>query len=166
MSKQTKNLGLFEYDPTDDGAKTFNLETALNENWDKLDAFAEETNQSLLKKAAAAIEWHDFPFADGFENFNPERKSRYGKDDHGIVHLEVSAKFADGEEHSIHRITLGTLPNGFLPAEIACALAHNADHGYWQYMSVYRNGEMQIQPVNESEVFGYIGFSLTYRAYQ
>ena len=37
MSKTTKNLGLFKYDPDKDGASTFNIEQALNGNWDKLD---------------------------------------------------------------------------------------------------------------------------------
>ena len=37
MSTKTKNLELFKYDPTADGASTFNIEQALNGNWDKLD---------------------------------------------------------------------------------------------------------------------------------
>ena len=37
MSKTTKNLGLFEYEKGKDGASTFNIEQALNGNWDKLD---------------------------------------------------------------------------------------------------------------------------------
>lgn len=37
MSKTTKNLGLFEYEKDKDGASTFNIEQALNANWDKLD---------------------------------------------------------------------------------------------------------------------------------
>ena len=37
MSKTTKNLGLFEYEKDKDGASTFNIKQALNDNWDKLD---------------------------------------------------------------------------------------------------------------------------------
>lgn len=37
MSTTTENLGLFKYDPSTDGAQTFNIEKALNENWDKID---------------------------------------------------------------------------------------------------------------------------------
>lgn len=37
MSKTTKNLGLFEYEKDKDGASTFNIEQALNANWDTLD---------------------------------------------------------------------------------------------------------------------------------
>lgn len=38
MSTTTENLGLFKYDPNTDGTNTFNIEQALNDNWDKLDA--------------------------------------------------------------------------------------------------------------------------------
>lgn len=38
MSLKTKILGLFKYDPDKDGASTFNIKQALNDNWDKLDA--------------------------------------------------------------------------------------------------------------------------------
>ena len=48
MSKTTENLGLFKYDPSTDGAQTFNIEKSLNENWDKIDAAV------LLALAAAA----------------------------------------------------------------------------------------------------------------
>ena len=37
MSTKTKNLELFKYDPAADGANTFNIKQALNDNWDKLD---------------------------------------------------------------------------------------------------------------------------------
>ena len=38
MSSHTDNLKLFKYDPETDGASTFSLKTALNDNWDRLDA--------------------------------------------------------------------------------------------------------------------------------
>jgi len=37
VSLKTKILGLFKYDPDKDGASTFNIKQALNDNWDKLD---------------------------------------------------------------------------------------------------------------------------------
>ena len=40
MSIITKFLQLFEYDPETDGASTFNIPKALNENWDKIDAWS------------------------------------------------------------------------------------------------------------------------------
>lgn len=37
MSLKTKLLELFEYEPDKDGAQTFNIKSALNDNWDKID---------------------------------------------------------------------------------------------------------------------------------
>lgn len=37
MSSNTPNLGLLKKDPLVDGNETFNIETMLNENWDKID---------------------------------------------------------------------------------------------------------------------------------
>ncbi|GIP05349.1 hypothetical protein J28TS4_37560 [Paenibacillus lautus] len=37
MSSNTPNLGLLKKDPMVDGNETFNIETMLNENWDKID---------------------------------------------------------------------------------------------------------------------------------
>ena len=48
MSKLTDILGLFKYDPETDGANTFNITQALNNNWDKIDQLV------LLAVAAAA----------------------------------------------------------------------------------------------------------------
>ncbi|SFA69996.1 hypothetical protein [Clostridium frigidicarnis] len=38
MSKETTNLKLFQYDPVTDKKMTFNIDTGLNENWEKIDA--------------------------------------------------------------------------------------------------------------------------------
>lgn len=40
MASKTQQLGLLKKNPTTDGSDTFNIETMLNENWDKLDAHA------------------------------------------------------------------------------------------------------------------------------
>lgn len=37
MATNTPNLNLYKYNPTTDGNETFNIDTALNENWDKVD---------------------------------------------------------------------------------------------------------------------------------
>ncbi|MEK4116571.1 hypothetical protein NST44_10385 [Paenibacillus sp. FSL W8-0919] len=37
MASNTPNLGLLKKDPMTDGNETFNIETMLNENWDKID---------------------------------------------------------------------------------------------------------------------------------
>ena len=52
MSKTTKNLGLFEYEKNKDGASTFNIQQALNANWDTLD----EQVAARVKSAELAAE--------------------------------------------------------------------------------------------------------------
>lgn len=55
MSKNTKNYGLFEYEPEKDGAQTFNIQSALNDNWEKVDeALAASDPTKITAKAAPA----------------------------------------------------------------------------------------------------------------
>ncbi|MEI0738778.1 phage tail protein [Paenibacillus sp. JTLBN-2024] len=37
MASNTPNLGLLKKDPIADGNETFNIQTMLNDNWDKID---------------------------------------------------------------------------------------------------------------------------------
>jgi viroplasmin and RNaseH domain-containing protein len=37
MTNYTQNLNLYKIDPLKDGNKTFNINTILNDNWDKID---------------------------------------------------------------------------------------------------------------------------------
>ena len=53
MASNTENLELLKKNPTTDGADTFNVQTMLNDNWDKIDRFA----GSLDKKLAGLL--HD-----------------------------------------------------------------------------------------------------------
>lgn len=53
MSTTTDKLALFKYDPSTDGAQTFNIQKALNDNWDKLDNVAKEILTTLANKAPA-----------------------------------------------------------------------------------------------------------------
>ena len=53
MASNTENLELLKKNPTTDGADTFNVQTMLNDNWDKIDQFA----GSLDKKLAGLL--HD-----------------------------------------------------------------------------------------------------------
>ncbi len=47
MSILTSFLNLFKYDPVADKENTFNITTALNENWDKLDNKIEEISNTI-----------------------------------------------------------------------------------------------------------------------
>lgn len=47
MSSQTNNLQLYKADPLTDGNKTFNINTMLNENWDKVDENVGELSDKI-----------------------------------------------------------------------------------------------------------------------
>ncbi|MFB4325434.1 phage tail protein [Priestia sp. BR_2] len=47
MSSNTPNLGLLKKDPMVDGNETFNIETMLNENWDKIDEAVGQVRDEL-----------------------------------------------------------------------------------------------------------------------
>lgn len=47
MSSNTPNLGLLKKDPMMDGNETFNIETMLNENWDKVDEAVGQVREDL-----------------------------------------------------------------------------------------------------------------------
>ena len=54
MSTTTANLGLFKYDTTEDAQTAFNLDTALNNNWNILDT-AYENTMSAIDTVAQSI---------------------------------------------------------------------------------------------------------------
>lgn len=47
MASNTENLGLLKKNPSTDGADTFNIQTMLNDNWDKIDNNAGTVAQTL-----------------------------------------------------------------------------------------------------------------------
>ncbi|EHB56959.1 phage tail protein [Paenibacillus lactis] len=47
MASNTPNLGLLKKDPMTDGNETFNIETMLNENWDKIDTAVGQVREGL-----------------------------------------------------------------------------------------------------------------------
>lgn len=51
MASYTTNLNLLKKDPVADGSDTFNIQTMLNDNWDKIDANAAEVDAALDSKA-------------------------------------------------------------------------------------------------------------------
>ena len=47
MASNTENLKLLKKNPTTDGADTFNVQTMLNDNWDKIDRFAGSSDEKF-----------------------------------------------------------------------------------------------------------------------
>lgn len=55
MSTTTPNLGLFKYDTTADANAMFNLDTALNDNWNKLDKVSTLQNIEILSSGTITL---------------------------------------------------------------------------------------------------------------
>lgn len=54
MSTTTEKLALFKYDPSTDGAQTFNIKQAMNDNWDKIDDAVKAIDITLANKIDAS----------------------------------------------------------------------------------------------------------------
>lgn len=55
MSTTTEKLALFKYDPSTDGAQTFNIKQAMNDNWDKIDDAVKNIDTTLQNKADKSV---------------------------------------------------------------------------------------------------------------
>ena len=57
MSSTTTNLNLFKYDTATDGKEVFSINTALNDNWDKIDTSVGELDSVLtsLRSSLATV---------------------------------------------------------------------------------------------------------------
>lgn len=62
MSSYTGNLNLFKVDPLADGNSTFNIETMMNDNWDKID---KAMFKATTSGTATALTVDNLPLADG-----------------------------------------------------------------------------------------------------
>ena len=54
MTTTTSNLGLFKYNTSTDGSLAFNINTALNDNWDKLDTNFGTLNTNAVKRLSTS----------------------------------------------------------------------------------------------------------------
>lgn len=81
MGSYTENLDLYKVNTETDGNDTFNIETMMNENWDKIDTKIAEQEQKIEK---AAYITHD----------NGINKYRFGVDDIGVYWEEVTEEGA------------------------------------------------------------------------
>lgn len=73
MPSNTPNLGLYKKNPVTDGNDTFNVQTMLNENWDKIDLLGPqvaESTEALLEDQTATI-----PLAHGTQTITAPRTS-------------------------------------------------------------------------------------------
>ena len=69
MADYTKHLNLYEVRPNADGSMTFNIDTMMNDNWDKLDAYAEEVHTQLANKAEIGLNRIVIPAESDLNNY-------------------------------------------------------------------------------------------------
>ena len=83
MSLKTKLLELFKYEPDKDGAQSFNIKSALNDNWDKIEAWAQSVKNALAKPDGEREDAGEGCDADGGRHQNAQqrrgRRGGYGK---------------------------------------------------------------------------------------
>lgn len=68
MSKQTPNLKLYKVDPETDGDMSFNIETMLNENWDKVDEGFEQLQDNLSQQESDYVRKPGYSVTSGTGN--------------------------------------------------------------------------------------------------
>ena len=117
MSEYTSTLNLFKYDTAADGKEVFSIDKSLNENWDKLDAFAAgikslsnlspegenrftQINTELSKKLEADVLLAE----NGYIKFNNGLIIQYGSGSIPFAYTSGSDRFSN-----VHSTTLNLL---------------------------------------------------------
>ena len=110
MSSSTTNLSLLKKNPATDGSDTFNIQTMLNDNWDKIDSAvaAKETSAGAQAKVDVLA---------GVGNTKTVKQL----DVEAAVHLEDIAYQAAGGTATAITLTTATLTDGYAKTFIASA---------------------------------------------
>ena len=85
MSLKTKLLELFKYEPDKDGAQTFNIKAALNDNWDKIEAWAQSVKTALTKLVPTSRKVNGKPLAEDVTLTAADIKMPNSKEDVGTA---------------------------------------------------------------------------------
>lgn len=109
MPSNTPNFGLYKKDPVADGNDTFNIETMLNENWDKIDAGAVKKGPGIAELLAGLLSARPDPGVVGRYYFARDTGEIYL--DTGEVWILAAASNAELAAHKAetmpHRFTDG-----------------------------------------------------------
>lgn len=153
MSTTTDKLALFKYDPSTDGAQTFNIKQALNDNWDKLDDAVKQILITLANKAGKSIpNLLTLPLSIGYTGSITYRKNEFG-----MVTVVAQAVRLDNGECIPYRSVLATLPEGYRPR---IQVSEISDTDWWTpgtvntwaaKVIIYTNGEITFYPYNNSD---------------
>lgn len=121
MSKLTEILKLFCYDPETDGANTFNVPKALNENWEKIDAAVagKLSREDVAEEIKKAVEDDSLTAGD----LGAVSKDMVGVPN-GVAGLDETGKVPEGQLPE-----LDFDPSGSAAAVQRLLEAHTADKG-------------------------------------
>ncbi len=165
MSIFSNFLNLFKYEPTTDAQNTFNIQTALNDNWDKLDNFAENVSEELNQKAdKESPNFTGTPTINSYEivtvNNIPE-----GLKNSNITKAEIEAKLTgqiSTHSHTRDGMLVDLLNYGyrnatFIPSQHLNTLQRNGKYNVWgtttnsQGMPIHGNVEWVIDVTFNTE---------------
>lgn len=103
MASYTEHLELLKKDPVADGADTFNIQTMLNDNWDKID-------DAVAKKADLGEDGKVIPSQMPAMNYDPAGSA-------AAVQVNLAAHMADkNNPHGLDAGDVGARPNTWVPA--------------------------------------------------
>ena len=135
MSTTTDKLALFKYDPSTDGAQTFNIQKALNDNWDNLDDAVKEILITLANKAAAT---HAAQHAKGGSDPITPESIRAAPGGHGLGDTAIP----EAPNRDVNKITT----TGWYMASV-----NTPTGGWWLISSItYGNVMYQFAYANEA----------------
>lgn len=125
MASYTEHLKLLKKDPVQDGSDTFNIQTMLNENWDKIDKAvgeaesAEDSIKESAEKTAALADGDAFAILDSADGTKLKRvlwsavkaalSSLFAAKNHSHTLSSLGAA-PSSHNHDASQINSGTLP--------------------------------------------------------
>lgn len=109
MASYTENLNLLKKDPVADGADTFNIESMLNDNWDKIDAAKGKIDADLSNKAdRTPPQEYDLPFSVPITS----ELAKYSKNQFEEVTFDIYCTISDELNDGT---ILAVFPEGYRP---------------------------------------------------
>lgn len=110
----TEILSLMKYDPATDGSQTFNIQLALNDNWDKLDTWAKAVSELIGKRVTA--EEVAQAIAAALKSLTPDDIDAAKQDLSNVAaSVLLAAGVAAGLAKSQHNHAAGDINSGTLP---------------------------------------------------
>lgn len=159
MAGYTPNLGLYKKDPVTDGNDTFNIETMLNQNWDKID----QDKKAQDDAAAAHLAESASETVKGHIELATAAETTTGTDNTRAVHpaglkVELDKKLpltggtltgALNLAHAVKNLigaqgNIEIVNNGGLPLTIACNMWHEPSAGDKYISAGYKAAKITI----------------------